>query len=387
MTMQAIINARVLTPNGFKERHSVLFEDGVITKICADNARPAHVSIAADIDGQTLLPGFIDVQVNGGGGVLFNDSPTVEGIKTIAKAHRKFGTTGLFPTLITSDLDVMARAIRAVDKAIRQGVPGVLGIHLEGPFLNVDKCGVHDPDKIVQISGKELDLICSLKNGKTIVTLAPEKTTPDIIRALTNRGIIVSAGHTNATYEETIDAMNAGLTGFTHLFNAMKAMESRRPGIIAAALQDPRGWCGIIVDGHHVHPAMMRLALRAKVNNQIFLVTDAMPSVGATDKNFALGDMDITVADGKCVTKDGKLAGSDLDMMSAVCNAAEMLEIDFAQAARMASLLPARFLNMHDKIGEIRAGLQADFIVVSQDVKVVDSWIKGQAVSKRDYAS
>ena len=379
--MQALVNARVLTPKGYKDKQSVVFKDGVIVAVCDDEVRSANATILQDLGGGELIPGFVDVQVNGGGGVLFNDYPTVEGIKTIGEAHRKFGTTGFFPTLISDDLDVMARAIEAVDMAIQQGVPGVLGIHLEGPFLNVEKKGVHDPSKIKTIGANELALMSSLKAGKTIITLAPEKTTPDIISALHARGIIVCAGHTQASYDETMIAMDAGLTGFTHLFNAMRAMESRRPGIIAAALEDKRGWCGIIADGHHVHWAMLRLALRAKVGDQVFLVTDAMPSVGAMQKEFSIGGDAIIVNDGKCMTVDGRLAGSDLDMIGAVLNAVDHLNVDFPQAVRMASILPARFVNMQDRLGEIRVGLQADLILLSVDQKVEKTWIKGQAIS------
>ncbi|MCF6220634.1 MAG: N-acetylglucosamine-6-phosphate deacetylase [Robiginitomaculum sp.] len=371
----------MLTPDGFKDNQSVLFQDGLIIKVCNDLARPKNVTVVNDLGGKTLLPGFVDIQVNGGGGVLFNDDPSVAGIKAIGEAHRKFGTTSFFPTLISDNSDVMSRAIQAVDDAVQQNVPGVLGIHLEGPFLNAEKCGVHDASKFNEIGDAELNLISSLKNGKTIVTLAPEMTTPDVIRTLCDRGIIVMAGHTQASYEQTLAAMDAGLTGFTHLFNAMKPLASREPGIIAAALQDPRAWCSIIADGHHIHPAMMRLALRAKVGDQIFLVTDAMPSVGTTRNNFSLGGTNICVINGKCVTEDGKLAGSDLDMMSAVINATNMIGIDLEQAVRMASGLPAKFLNMQDEVGEIRPGLQANFIIVSQELKVVESWVHGKVFS------
>ena len=293
-------------------------------------------------------------------------------------AHRKFGTTGFLPTLISDDLEVMAAAIKAVDDAIAQGVPGVLGIHLEGPFLNQDKRGVHDASKFGRIGEAEIDLLSSLTHGKTLVTLAPEMTTPEIIAALSQRGVIIAAGHTQASYEQTLSAMEAGLTGFTHLFNAMKPLESRNPGIIAAALEDDRAWCGIIADGHHVHPAMLRLALRAKTREQIFLVTDAMPSVGAADKAFSLGEMDITVANGKCVTDDGTLAGSDLDMISAVRNAHELLDVSLEQAVRMASHIPAQFLGLDGKLGSIRNGQQADFIILDENFEISASWIKGR---------
>jgi len=230
----------------------------------------------------------------------------------------------------------------------------------------------------------ELALMSSLQRGKTIVTLAPEKTSPKMIQALHNHGVIVAAGHTQASYEETRLAMDAGLRGFTHLFNAMRPMGSRHPGIIAAALEDKRGWCGIIADGYHVHPAMLRLAVRAKRDEQIFLVTDAMPSVGATHKPFLLGEMEVDVNEGKCLTHDGTLAGSDLDMISAVRNTMNFLDIDLAQAVRMASLVPARFVHLQQQVGQISAGLQADFVALSARHDVVNCWIKGEMLVEQN---
>ncbi len=386
---KALINATILTPDGFKDCHSVLIENGRIASVCPDGERPSSVRVEQDLGGMRLVAGFIDLQVNGGGGVLFNDHPTVEGIKAIGAAHRKFGTTGFLPTLISDDLDIMAAAISAVDKAIAQGVPGVLGIHLEGPFLNQDRKGVHDASKFKSIGESELELLSSLKNGVTLVTLAPELAKPQVIPYLRARGVIVAAGHTQANYEQTTDALNAGLTGFTHLFNAMKPMESRAPGIIAAALEDERAWCGIIADGFHVHPAMLRLAIRSKVGDQIFLVTDAMPSVGAANKQFSLGNTDITVANGKCVTAEGTLAGSDLDMVSAVRNAKDWLGVSLEQAVRMASLNPARFVGLGDTVGDIRTGLEANFVALDEEFNVRESWINGisNAGLSGDFAS
>jgi N-acetylglucosamine-6-phosphate deacetylase len=375
---KAIINACVLTPKGFVRGQSVLIRNGQIAAICHDADRPAGIRVERDLGGLRLVPGFIDVQVNGGGGVLLNDEPTVQTIATIGAAHRRFGTTGFFPTLISDNLEVMARAIRAVDEAIEAGVPGVLGIHLEGPFLNPQKRGVHDLDKFISLGPDEVELMASLQHGKTIVTLAPEMTTPDRIRALRDKGVVVSAGHTLASYDEAKRALDAGLTGFTHLFNAMRPLDSREPGVIAAALEDTRAWCGLIADGHHVHPAMVRLAIRAKTDKQIFLVTDAMPSVGASRKDFALGAMDIAVAGGKCVTGDGTLAGSDLDMISAVRNIMEFLDLDLAGAVRMASQAPAGFIGMGDRLGQISPGYQADLLMLSEDYTIEQSWIKGE---------
>lgn len=376
--LTALINAHILLPGGFKQGQTLVIQDGLIAGIYDDDRRPENADVTHDMEGLRVLPGLIDVQVNGGGGVLFNDRPTVETIKTIGAAHRRFGTTGFLPTLISDDLDVMAAAIQAVDDAFKHDVPGVLGIHLEGPFLNHARKGVHDASKFGIIGEREIALLSRLKRGKTLVTLAPEMTTPQTIKTLTERGIIVAAGHTQASYQQAHDALDAGLTGFTHLFNAMTPITSRQPGIITAALEDARAWCGIIVDGHHVHPATLRMALRAKQTEQIFLVTDAMPSVGAAHKPFKLGTQIISVADGKCVTEDGTLAGSDLDMIGAVRNARDMLRVPLESAVRMGSLTPARFLGLDSHMGAIRIGQQADIIAVNDDFDVVNSWIKGE---------
>ena len=377
MSKRAFTNGRILTPQGFKENHTIAFQDDKIIFVGKDVDRPKDIVTERELDGLTVLPGFIDLQVNGGGGVLFNDSPCIDGIKQIGAAHRKFGTTGFFPTLISDDLDIMAQAIQAVDMAIEQGVPGVLGIHLEGPFLNPAKRGVHDETKLKQISQRDLELVSSLRGGKTLLTLAPEQTTLAIIQDLRKRGVVVAAGHTQASYEEALSALDAGVTGFTHLFNAMPQLSSRDPGIIGAALEDDRAWCGLIADGHHVHPAMLRLARRAKRVDQLFLVTDAMPCVGNGDQAFSLGGEKIGVVDGKCVTSDGVLAGSNLDMRTAICNAVEMLGVGLVQAVRMASIVPANFMNVQGKVGEIRAGLQANFVIMSSNMEVQEVWIDG----------
>ncbi len=375
--VQALINANILTSGGFCSGYTVMWEAGRIVGVCPDGERPENVKVQADLGGAMLVPGFIDLQVNGGGGVLFNDDPSVAAIKTIGTAHRKFGTTGFFPTLITDDNEKIRQAIEAVDEAIREGVPSVLGIHLEGPFLNPVKRGVHDVAKIRLMRKVDIDLITGLGRGKTLVTLAPETVPPAYISELVRRGVTVCAGHTNADYEQTLAALGAGVSGFTHLFNAMPQLSSRAPGPIAVALEDDRAWCGLIVDGHHVHPAMLRLALRAKTDGRFCLVTDAMPGVGMRDKNFRLGTEEIRVEDGKCVTHDGTLAGSDLDMMAAVRNAVNLLGLSVQKAVALATAHPARFCGLAYRFGQICPGLQADFVQISADLQVEQVWING----------
>jgi len=372
----ALVNARVLLDQGFETGLAVLVEEGRIAAVAPAGELPAAAE-RIDLDGLRLVPGFIDVQVNGGGGALFNDAPTVETIATIGRAHRRFGTTGFLPTLISDDLSVVREAIRAVDAAINAGVPGVLGIHIEGPFLNTSRKGIHDSSKIRELDEAGFETVTGLQNCCTLVTLAPERTTPAMVRRLAKAGLIVSAGHTEGSYEEIRAALDAGVTGFTHLFNAMSPLTSREPGAVGAALEDQDSWCGLIVDGRHIAPATMRVALRCKPIDRFMLVTDAMPSVGMAEKSFILQGQQIHVEDGVCVNVDGTLAGSDLDMACAVRNAVAMLEVDVETALRMASRHPAAFIGLDDRMGRIAPGLTASLVALDENLRVVRSWIDG----------
>ena len=369
----ALVNARVLTADGFRDDVAVLVDGGVIQAIVAADDHRASDAHVVDLGGDLLLPGFIDCQVNGGGGVLFNDAPTVETIRRIGEAHRRFGTTGFLPTLISDDIDVMRAAIAAVDAAIAEGVPGVLGIHLEGPYLAPARRGVHDETKFRVPDTTDIALASSLRNGRTVLTIAPERVPVETIRELARRGVIVCAGHTAATYAQVRAALDAGMRGFTHLFNAMSPLTSREPGVVGAALDDAASWCGIVVDGHHVHPASLRIALAAKARGKMLLVTDAMPPVGADTDTYTLGGVTITCRDGRCETPDGVLAGSALDMMSAVRNTVATLGVDLAEAVRMASAYPADFLGLA-ALGRIAPGKRAAFVIADRDLRVTNVW-------------
>jgi N-acetylglucosamine-6-phosphate deacetylase len=381
MMTDVLSNARVLTDQGFRDRQSVVLHEGLIQAVMHDDEVDAGDATVRDLNGQLLLPGFIDIQVNGGGGVLFNDAPGVEAIRAIGEAHRKFGTTGFLPTLISGDLEAVAAAIAATDEAIAAGVPGVLGIHLEGPFLNKAKKGVHDPAKFRVLDSDAIILLSSLKRGKTLVTLAPETTSPELIAELVNAGVIVAAGHTNGSYDEVRAALDAGLNGFTHLFNAMSPLTSREPGVVGAALDDDSSWCGLIADGHHVHPASLRIAIASKPRGRSLLVTDAMSSVGAVNKSFEFNGQLIDVSNGVCVTADGTLAGSDLDMATAVRNATTMLRVELAEAARMASEYPAAALGLEGELGRIKAGYRANLVLADLELDVSNTWIDGRSVA------
>jgi N-acetylglucosamine-6-phosphate deacetylase len=377
VTAQALINGRVLLDAAFVEDCAVLIEDGRIAALVA-NADVASDAQRVDLAGGTLVPGFIDVQVNGGGNRLFNDDPSVETIAAIGAAHRQFGTTGFLPTLISDDADKTAAAIEATRAAIAGGVLGVLGVHIEGPFLNVARKGIHDAGKIRPISEAEIALLSHPAAGKTVVTLAPETVGPEVVHRLAQAGVLVCAGHTNASAECIQEALRNGLRGFTHLFNAMSQLTAREPGVVGAALYDERSWCGIIVDGHHVDPMVLKLALRAAPARRFMLVTDAMPSVGGR-KEFQLNGQPITVSDGKCTNADGTLAGSDLDMASAVRNAVKLLDVDLAQAIAMASTNPAAFLGLDHELGRIAPDYRANLVLLDDNIEVLESWVDGDS--------
>lgn len=373
----AIHNGPMLVGDAVVADRALIVADGVIEQVLAVTDLPPGLP-CQDLGGDLLAPGFIDTQVNGGGGALFNEAPTVATITAIAAAHRRFGTTGLFPTLISDDLAVVRAGVEAVDAAIAAGVPGVLGIHIEGPFLNSERRGIHDASKLRELDEAGLAIITGLRRGRTLVTLAPEMTTPQMIARLAAAGVVVAAGHTAATYAQTRAALDYGLTGFTHLFNAMSQLGNREPGVVGAALEDPDSWCGLIVDGHHVSPATLRLALRCKASEKFVLVTDAMPSVGTSNDSFVLQGRTIRVANGACIDGDGTLAGSHLDMAGAVRNTVAMLGVPVATALQMASANPAAYLGLGGRYGRIATGFSADFVALDHSLHCTATWSAGQ---------
>ncbi len=380
----ALINGKIFSGEQWLTNYAVIIDGEKIIALCAADNLPADVTATIDLQNQRLIPGLMDTQVNGGGGVLFNDAPTVETLRVMGEAHRQFGTTGFYPTLISDDLRVVAKAIAAVEQALAEKVPGVLGIHLEGPFLNPERKGVHDASKFKIIDEAAFELLTSLKAGKTLITIAPELTTPKMIARFVEAGVVVAAGHSAANYEQTKTALAAGLSSFTHLFNAMQPLTSREPGMVGAALENANSWCGIIVDGFHVHPASLKVAHQAKAAGKMVLVTDAMPSVGLDEhngaKHFMLNGELIRCENGKLSTANGTLAGSDLDMLAAVKNTVELVGIELDEAIRMASTYPAAMMG-ENELGIIKIGYTASLILIDDDFKLVRSWINGSQVT------
>ncbi len=376
--MLALTNCDVYTEDEVHYEKAVIVRGDLIADLVPIDAIPVGAE-TVDLAGASVVPGFLDLQVNGGGDRLFNDDPTQETIEAIVAAHRRYGTTDLLPTFITGADKPMAEAIEAVRSCLDSGVPGVLGIHLEGPFLNPEKAGVHEASLMRRMSADELKRLPSFENGSPVLlTVAPEMVDPGVIAAAVDRGVKMSAGHSNATYDQMVAAFEEGLDCGTHLFNAMRNIESREPGVVGAILANDRAWCGVIADGFHVHPASLRVAWRANGRGRTFLVTDAMPPVGGERQEFPIGGYDAEVVDGRCQTQEGVLAGSALDMASAVRNAVQRLDLPKDEAFRMASLYPATYLGVDDRLGRIAPGYRANLTIVDTEVHVRGTVVSGE---------
>jgi N-acetylglucosamine-6-phosphate deacetylase len=378
---KALIGDRIFDGTEWHEGSAVVFQGGRIAGI-----EPVS-SLGSDIEriegGEIIAPGFIDLQVNGGGGVLLNEEPTVEGIATICAAHAKFGTTALLPTLITDTFEITSRTVAAGIEAKNRGVPGFLGLHLEGPHLSIARKGAHDPKLIRPMEDADLDLIlsCGAALDALMVTVAPESVSPEQVATLARAGITVSLGHTEASYEIACLYAQAGVSAVTHLFNAMSPLGHREPGLVGAALDIGGLHAGLIADGIHVHPAAMAAALRGKNGpGRIFLVTDAMSPIGTDMTSFTLNGREILRRDGKLTLADGTLAGADIDMASSVRFVHQTLGLPLEEALRMASLYPAEAARVSETKGRIAPGFDADFVVLNGNVEAQSTWIGGVKV-------
>ncbi len=355
-----------------KDTAVVVFNDTIISL-----EAPNGEEIAIDGD---MVPGFIDVQVNGGGGVLFNATPTESALAQIIKTHSLYGSCGILPTLVTDSVEVMQQAANAVANVIKDKVPGILGVHFEGPHLSVEKKGVHSTDYIRPLTDAEKAIFSRDDLGIKVVTLAPENVSPEDIRFLAEANVKVCLGHSNATFEQTKEALGAGATGFTHLYNAMSPFQSRDPGVVGAALEDQNSWCGLIVDGHHVHPAAAKVAIAAKPTGKIMLVTDAMPPVGTNDESFEFFGASVTRTGDRLNAESGSLAGSCLDMAGAVRNTVNTLDVSVEEALRMAALYPAQFLGIDGTQGKIEAGYKANMVILDKELQITGCWLAGKPV-------
>ncbi len=366
----AIAAARIHTlgPEGLLEDHAVLVAGGSVLEVVPRAEIPDAVPVLdqGDVD---LAPGFVDVQVNGGGGVLFNDTPDVDTLRTIAAAHRRFGTTSLLPTFITDSREKMVAAREAVEQARTEGVPGILGVHFEGPFLDPRKTGAHDRGFVRGADEGDLQAILGGAPGVVLVTAAACALGEGTLPRLLEGGARVALGHCASTYEEAKAAFDGGVTGVTHLFNAMSPMESRAPGLVGAALATPGVTSGVIADGVHVDLGALRAAWRAAGPSGLMLVTDAVQPVGVDLEEFELGGQRVRLDGLRCVNEEGNLAGSALDMATAVRNCVRGAQVPLADALRMASSTPARFLGLEQTIGALRPGMRADLVALDRELR------------------
>lgn len=368
--MQRFAVAKLFDGENWHQQVEVIVEAGVIQQI-----QPTDNAVMAG----TLVPGFIDLQVNGGGGVLFNTAPELATLATMMHAHSQFGTTAMLPTLITDDLGVMQQSADVIAAAIAQNMPGILGVHFEGPHLSVPKKGVHPEQHIRALSEQELALYSRTDLGIRLLTVAPENVTPEQISQLTAAGVLVWLGHSNADAKTVQQALAAGACGFTHLYNAMSPLTSREPGMVGVALTDPHSWCGLIFDGLHMHPLAAKLALLAKPKGKALIVTDAMSPVGTTDKEFAFFSGKVIRDGNKLTNEAGALAGSVLDMAAAIRYAITTLDVTPAEALRMAALYPAEALGVAAQRGRLLPGYAADFVLLDPHWWVQNCWIAGNS--------
>jgi N-acetylglucosamine-6-phosphate deacetylase len=364
--------------------HAVVVEGARIVAVLPVAEAPADARLHRLPADSLLVPGFLDLQVNGAGGMLFNDTPTADTALAIAAVARSTGTTGILPTLMTDDRPKLRQACEAVAEALARPAGGVLGLHLEGPFLSPVRPGVHLPQWMRRPDAGDLELVVATAarrlggRGKLLLTLAPECVDDRDIARLAAAGVIVAAGHTAATVERTREALAAGVRGFTHLFNAMPPIVSRQPGPVTAALADPDAWCSIIADGLHVHPALLRLLLQVKPRGKVVLVTDSMPISGTDATSFELFGRTILRQGGRLVTEDGTLAGADIDMAASVRNCVQLLELPLEESLRMASLYPAAYLGLDDQLGRVASGYRADLTLLGPDLTARATWVGGE---------
>ena len=382
--LTAYVGAEIFSGHS-RYRHSVLLvKGGRVAGIVPESEVPSGCD-TVELDGGLITAGFVDLQVNGGGGKMLNNAPSVDTIRTICDAHLQFGTTSLLPTLITDTKEQTDAAISATKLAISNGIKGVIGMHLEGPHLSIARKGAHDPALIRTMQAEDCRQLCALANDlpSLLLTVAPESVTQTQITELSNSGAIVSLGHTDTDYQTACEVAVSGATCVTHLFNAMSQLGNREPGVVGATLDTKKLFAGLIADGIHVNPATIRVAIRAKQGaGRLFLVTDAMAPLGTDMKEFTLDGRRILRRDGRLTLSDGTLAGADLDMISAVRFMVNEINLDIDEALRMASLYPAQLLKREGEIGSLVTGARADIAHLNEQLQILNVWRDNMRVAR-----
>ena len=377
---QALLGSQIFCGERFYDDHALLVDGKSIVDIVDKNNTPDNFN-KIELDQGILAPGFIDLQVNGGGGVLFNNSPNKESLNTLIKAHQFFGTTSVMPTVISDSLEVLEQCIKTVTEEIKNN-SSLLGIHIEGPFFNTKYRGVHQKQYISTINSDYLNLFESLKGFPVMLTLAPECISSQQLKHLTSLGIKTLAGHSDATYDELDDAIKNGLDGFTHLFNAMGQISAREPGVVGSALHFENTFASIIVDLHHVHPSLIQLAYQLKPTGKLFFISDSMATINHGKPSFELYDEVVNESDGRLVNSEGKLAGSSITQIDAVKNAYQKCNIPLNQALAMASRYPAEYLGIENHLGSLKPGYRADLVHFDSNFKVHNTWVSGKQINR-----
>ena len=377
---QALLGSQIFCGERFYDDYALLVDGKSIVDIVDKNNTPDNFN-KIELDEGILAPGFIDLQVNGGGGILFNNSPNKESLNTIIKAHQFFGTTSVMPTVISDSLEVLEQCIKTVTEEIKNN-SSLLGIHIEGPFFNTKYRGVHQKQYISTINSDYLNLFESLKGFPVMLTLAPECISSQQLKHLTSLGIKTLAGHSEATYDELDDAIKNGLDGFTHLFNAMGQISAREPGVVGSALHFENTFASIIVDLHHVHPSLIQLAYQLKPKGKLFFISDSMATINHGKPSFELYDEVVNESDGRLVNSEGKLAGSSITQIDAVKNAYQKCNIPLNQALAMASRYPAEYLGIANHLGFLKPGYRADLVHFDSNFKVHNAWVSGKQINR-----
>ena len=372
----AITGAKIFSDHKLLDNKALLIDGENIIGIVAKNDIPNNIKIQ-QLNGGILSPGFIDLQVNGGGGKLFNNSPEKESLDEIIKAHQHFGTTSIMPTVISDSLNVLQRCTSTISNEINNN-KSLLGVHIEGPFFNVKYRGVHQKQYINTINNDYLNLFESLQGFPVMLTLAPECISIKQLKHLKSLGFKILAGHTDASYDQLEEAIKYGLDGFTHLFNAMGQISAREPGVVGSALNFNNTAASIIVDLHHVHPSLIEMSYKQKPKGKLFFVSDSMATINHGEPSFELYDEVVSESDGRLINSEGKLAGSSITQIDAIKNAYTSCNITLSDAIAMATSYPAEYLGVSDYLGSLKANYRADLAHFDIDFNVKNVWVAGK---------
>ena len=377
--MYALTNCRIYTGYEILDNHAVIIDGDKIAKICKQELLPADITIK-DLQGANVAPGLIDIQVNGCGGVQFNetlDALSIETLEAMQATNLVYGCTSYLPTLITSTDEFMIKAVNVMREYLAKHPNQALGLHLEGPYINPEKKGIHNINYIRQPSQEMIDFLCANADVIKIITLAPEKVDAKHIKQLCDAGIHVSVGHSNGHYDDCRRGFNAGIRLGTHLFNAMPYITGREPGVVGAIYDEPEVYVGIIADGQHVSWANIRNSHKIK-QDHLILITDAMLLAGSNLTSGVFADKTIYYKDGRCVDENGTLGGSALTMIEAVKNAVEYVGIALDEALRMATLYPAKAIGVDKQLGTISESKIANLVIFDRDFSNVKTVVNGE---------